>query len=74
MCPCHAPKKGKRGPKFVRQKRLDQVPIKLKAHTDAIAALERQLEEVQLELRQAKASGDRYQLDVNAKEGNLRSS
>jgi predicted nucleic acid-binding Zn-ribbon protein len=50
------------------QKRLDQVPIKLKEHTDAIAAFETQLAEQDQVLRTARAEADRAELEVKSRE------
>lgn len=50
------------------QKRLDQVPIKLKQHSDTIAQLQRALEEQDQLMRTARAEADRAELEVKAKE------
>ncbi len=51
------------------QKRLDQVPIKLKVHTDAIAELERELAELDAQHKKLRAEGDRHELEVATNEG-----
>ncbi len=51
------------------QKRLDQVPIKLKAHTDAIAGLEGELAELDVQHRKSHAEGERHELEVATNEG-----
>ncbi|MHC4940209.1 MAG: zinc ribbon domain-containing protein [Planctomycetota bacterium] len=50
------------------QRKLDQVPKKLKSHTDAIAALEVQAEELTTLARTARAEADRAELEVKTKE------
>jgi predicted nucleic acid-binding Zn-ribbon protein len=50
------------------QRKLDQVPKKLKSHTDGIASLESQVEELTLLARTARAEADRAELDVKTKE------
>lgn len=50
------------------QKRLDQVPIKLKEYTDGIARLEASIAEQELILRAAKAEADRAELEVKTRE------
>jgi predicted nucleic acid-binding Zn-ribbon protein len=50
------------------QKRLDQVPIKLKEHSDTIAQLERALEEQELLKKTSRAEADRAELEVKGKE------
>jgi predicted nucleic acid-binding Zn-ribbon protein len=50
------------------QKRLDQVPIKLKERTDAIARLESALEEQERLMKGSRAEADRAELEVKAKE------
>jgi predicted nucleic acid-binding Zn-ribbon protein len=50
------------------QKRLDQVPIKLKEHTDAIARLEASIAEQEQAMRAAKAEADRAELEVKTRE------
>ncbi len=50
------------------QKRLDQVPIKLKEHTDTIARLEASIAEQEQLLRAARAEADRAELEVKARE------
>jgi predicted nucleic acid-binding Zn-ribbon protein len=50
------------------QKRLDQVPIKLKEHTDAIARLEATITEQEQILRAARAEADRAELEVKTRE------
>lgn len=51
------------------QKRLDQVPIKLKAHTDAIVGLEHELAELEELFKRSRADGERHELEVATKEG-----
>jgi len=51
------------------QKRLDQVPVKLRQHTDRIAALETSLAEQEQVLRAARAEADRAELEVKTCEG-----
>lgn len=50
------------------QRKLDQVPKKLKGHTDAIAALETQAAEQVVLARSAKIEADRAELEVGARE------
>jgi len=50
------------------QKRLDQVPIKLRQFTDAIAALDRSLAEQEEVARHARAEADRGELEVKTYE------
>jgi predicted nucleic acid-binding Zn-ribbon protein len=50
------------------QKRLDQVPIKLKERTDAIAQLESALVEQEQIRKSSRAEADRAELEVKAKE------
>lgn len=50
------------------QRRLDEVPVKLRSHTDRIAALETELAEQDLLLRALRAEADRAELEVKAKE------
>lgn len=50
------------------QKRLDQVPIKLKEHTDTIARLEASIAEQEAALRIARTEADRAELEVKARE------
>ncbi|NUO79822.1 hypothetical protein HUU05_07075 [candidate division KSB1 bacterium] len=50
------------------QKRLDQVPIKLKEHTDTIARLEASIAEQEQVLRAARAEADRAELEVKTRE------
>jgi predicted nucleic acid-binding Zn-ribbon protein len=50
------------------QRRLDEVPIKLRSHTDRIAALESELAEQEVSLRSLRAEADRAELEVKAKE------
>jgi predicted nucleic acid-binding Zn-ribbon protein len=50
------------------QKRLDQVPIKLKEFTDTIARIEASIAEQEQILRAAKAEADRAELEVKARE------
>ncbi|MHC4955469.1 MAG: zinc ribbon domain-containing protein [Planctomycetota bacterium] len=50
------------------QRKLDQVPKKLKGYTDAIAELEVQTEERVTTSMQARAEADRAELDVKTKE------
>ena len=50
------------------QRKLDQVPKKLKGHTDGIDSLEAQVEELTLLARTARAEADRAELDVKTKE------
>ncbi len=50
------------------QRRLDQVPIRLKSHTDAIHALEEALSAQEQLFRAAKAEADRAELEVKSKE------
>lgn len=50
------------------QRKLDQVPKKLKSHTDTIAELEQQQEERVTVAQQARAEADRAELDVKTKE------
>lgn len=51
------------------QRKLDQVPKKLKSHTEGIAALEEQVAELTLLARSARAEADRAELEVRTKEG-----
>jgi len=48
------------------QKRLDQVPVKLKQHTDLIAGLESSRAEQEQVLRVARAEADRAELEVKS--------
>ncbi|HEX5136024.1 MAG TPA: hypothetical protein VFY93_03550 [Planctomycetota bacterium] len=50
------------------QKKLDQVPIKLKEYTDAIARIEASVAEQEQILRAAKAEADRAELEVRSRE------
>jgi predicted nucleic acid-binding Zn-ribbon protein len=50
------------------QKRLDQVPIKLKEHTDTIARLEAAIAEQEQAMRTAKTEADRAELEVKTRE------
>jgi len=50
------------------QRKLDQVPKKLKTHTDAIAALESRMEELTASARTARAEADRAELEVKSKD------
>lgn len=50
------------------QRKLDQVPKKLKGHTEAIAVLEAQVAELTAQSRSARAEADRAELEVKAKE------
>ncbi|MEM8884168.1 MAG: C4-type zinc ribbon domain-containing protein [Planctomycetota bacterium] len=50
------------------QRKLDQVPKKLKVHTDTIAALEQQSEELTTLARSARAEADRAELEVKTRE------
>ena len=50
------------------QRRLDQVPVRLKSHTDAIRALEEALEAQEQLNRVARAESDRAELEVKSKE------
>ena len=50
------------------QKKLDEVPVKLKSHTDGIWALERDLEESELVQKHARAEADRAELEVRSLE------
>lgn len=50
------------------QKRLDQVPIKLKEHTDTIARLEASIVEQEQAMRTARAEADRAELEVKSRE------
>ena len=50
------------------QKRLDQVPIRLKEHTDTIARLDASIAEQETALRTAKAEADRAELEVRSRE------
>jgi predicted nucleic acid-binding Zn-ribbon protein len=50
------------------QKRLDQVPMKLKEHTDGIARLETARAEHEHALKAARAEADRAELEVNTRE------
>ncbi len=50
------------------QKKLDEVPVKLKSHTDGIWALERDLEESELLQKHARAEADRAELEVRSLE------
>ena len=50
------------------QKRLDQVPVKLKEHTDTIARLEAALAEQEALVRASRAEADRAELEVKARE------
>jgi predicted nucleic acid-binding Zn-ribbon protein len=50
------------------QKRLDQVPVRLKEHTDGIARLEASLAEQEQVLRAARAEADRAELEVGVRE------
>jgi predicted nucleic acid-binding Zn-ribbon protein len=50
------------------QRRLDQVPVRLKSHTDAIRALEEALSAQEQLHRAAKAESDRAELEVKSKE------
>ncbi len=51
------------------QKRLDQVPIKLKVHTDTISGLERELAELDAQYKGSRAAGERHELEVATSEG-----
>lgn len=50
------------------QKRLDQIPVKLKERTDLIAQLERALEEQEQLMKSSRTEADRAELEVKAKE------
>jgi uncharacterized protein len=50
------------------QKKLDQVPVKLKEHTDAITRLEASIAEQEQLLRAARAEADRAELEVKTRE------
>jgi len=50
------------------QKRLDQVPVKLKEHSDTIAQLEAALEEQEQLKKSSRAEADRAELEVKTKE------
>jgi len=50
------------------QRRLDQVPIKLKAHTDSIAVLETGLKEQDIILKTVRLEADRFELELKARE------
>lgn len=50
------------------QRKLDQVPIRLKGHADAIAALEQALEAQEGVLRAARAEADRAELEAKSRE------
>jgi len=50
------------------QKKLDQVPIRLREHTDAIARLETSIAEQEQLMRVARTEADRIELDVKARE------
>ena len=50
------------------QKRLDQVPIKLKEHTDTITRLELSIAEQEQAMRTARAEADRAELEVKTRE------
>ncbi|MHC4547241.1 MAG: zinc ribbon domain-containing protein [Planctomycetota bacterium] len=50
------------------QKRLDQVPVKLKEHTDTIARLEAALVEQERLMKTSRAEADRAELEVKVKE------
>ncbi len=50
------------------QKKLDQVPIRLKEHTDTIARLEAGIAEQEQALRTARAEADRAELEVKTRE------
>lgn len=50
------------------QKKLDQVPIKLKEHTDTIARLEASIGEQEQLMRVARAEADRAELEVKTRE------
>ncbi len=50
------------------QRKLDQVPKKLKSHTDGIAILEVQAEEQGILVRSAKMEADRAELEVGSRE------
>ena len=50
------------------QRRLDQVPVKLKSHTDMIASLEAQIAQRAAERQAAQVESDMFELEVKAKE------
>ncbi|MHC4135014.1 MAG: zinc ribbon domain-containing protein [Planctomycetota bacterium] len=50
------------------QKRLDQIPIKLKEHSGTIARLEAALEEQEQLMKSSRAEADRAELEVKTKE------
>jgi len=50
------------------QRRLDQIPVKLKAHTDSVAAAEAALKEQENLLRTIRAEVDRNELEIRTKE------
>ena len=50
------------------QKKLDEIPVKLKGHTDGIAVLENSLQENAVEDRVARAEADRAELEVRSLE------
>jgi predicted nucleic acid-binding Zn-ribbon protein len=50
------------------QRRLDQVPVRLKAHTDSIAAARAALQEQENLLRAVRAEADRNELEIRTKE------
>ena len=50
------------------QRRLDQVPVLLKAQSDAVALAQAALEEQELQLREVRASIDRNDLEIKSKE------
>jgi predicted nucleic acid-binding Zn-ribbon protein len=50
------------------QRKLDQVPKKLKGHTDGIASLESQVAEQSVLARSAKIEADRVELEATSRE------
>lgn len=50
------------------QRKLDQVPIKLKAHTDTIATLESSLGDHDLTRKTSRAEADRFELELKSRE------
>jgi predicted nucleic acid-binding Zn-ribbon protein len=50
------------------QRKLDDVPVKLRAHTDRIASLESSITEQETQLRAIRADADRAELEVKTQE------
>ncbi|MCZ6573442.1 MAG: hypothetical protein O7C98_09795 [Planctomycetota bacterium] len=50
------------------QRRLDQVPVLLKAQSDAVASAQAALQEQELQLREVRASIDRNDLEIKSKD------